>query len=98
MKKEASIYMAGYFLLGFLVIGLMAYMYDFVNKNTIPAEDEKTDIFSGHRKMRGLFLAPFRYLYLNLKNRNYFALLPFTILLALWANVIILGRYMLVKQ
>lgn len=98
MSEEGSIYMVGSFVLGFIAFGIMAYMYDFVNKNKIPEEDEDTDIFSGNRKLRAVFLAPFKYLYLNFKNKNYFAIIPFIIMVALWVNAIILGNYMLIKQ
>lgn len=68
---ESSIYMAGFFVLGFIAFGIMAYMYDFVKKNGIPEEDgDDADLFSGNRKVFSLYLAPFRYLYLNFKNKK----------------------------
>ena len=101
MSKESSIYMAGVFVLGFIAFGIMAYMYDFVKKNGIPEEeddDDDADLFSGNRKLFSLYLAPFRYLYLNFKNKNYFAVIPFIIMIVLFVNAMILGHYMLIKQ
>ncbi|MBP5442339.1 MAG: hypothetical protein J6Y60_03780 [Treponema sp.] len=100
MSKESSIYMAGFFVLGFIAFGIMAYMYDFVKKNGIPEEDDDddADLFSGNRKLFSLYLAPFRYLYLNFKNKKYFAVIPFIIMIVLFVNAMILGHYMLIKQ
>ena len=99
MSGEGSIYMAGFFVLGFIAFGIMAYMYDFVKKNGILEEDDDdADLFSGTRKLFSICFAPFRYLYLNFKNKNYFAIIPFIIMVALFINAMILGHYMLIKQ
>ena len=101
MSVEGSIYMAGFFVLGFIAFGIMAYMYDFVKKNDILEEeddDDDADLFSGNRKLFSIYFAPFKYLYLNFKDKNYFAIIPFIIMVALWVNAIILGHYMLIKQ
>ena len=93
MSLEKNYLLAFYIVIGLIILGLAAYMYDSINKE-IPEEDSNNDIFAGNRKMLSIIKAPFKYIITNLQYRNYYALIPFSLFIVLLITVILIGLYM----
>ena len=94
MSSNNYYFMAIYFFLGIVLLGLFGYMYDSITKS-IPSEDERTDIFAVNAKLSTLIFAPFSYIAFNLKNKRYMALIPFLSFIFVIIAAITTGIFMI---
>jgi len=80
MQNESLVYIIAIITSAFILLGLAGFMYDRITKG-IPKEDEDMSLRAPNRKITAVFNAPFKYIHSNLKEKNYAALIPFTLYL-----------------
>ena len=91
MSVESAVYLAAGIAIGLALLGLSAYMYDFLNRE-IPTENEDSGLLPGFFKLYAVALAPFRHLLFNISRRNFRAFLPFSVYLILLAALLFFAR------
>lgn len=78
MNSESLVYIIAAIAVGFILLGMAAFMYDKVTKE-IPPEDKDMSYLAAQRKLTSVFNAPLKYLIENLKKHEYLSLIPFSL-------------------
>lgn len=90
MKGHAALFLAAYFLLGLVLLGLFAYMYDQVHRETKPTW--KNPLLDTYAFLFRLWLSPFAYLAQGWKARDGKAIAIFLVFAVLLAAAICVGN------
>lgn len=82
---NSTYFVAFFFLFGILFLGVLCFMYDSEQKNN-PRDDSKKDLVSMFKtQLQFYYLAPFKYGYRCIKERNYIGLVLFAIFISVIA-------------
>lgn len=89
MNNEFVFYIAAVITIGFILLGLAAFMYDRITKE-IPPEDKDSNYMAAQKKLAAVFNAPFEYIRQNLKEKKFKALIPFSAYIFFWIYELVL--------